>query len=389
MLFRLCLAMIALGSAAFGQPVPSPYDHGGAEIDAAKAPVIIPGQTPIVHQKYYLGERELLDYNPRFMPTSRVAFDALNRPIIMAIAPDIDAGDGTRDGYLQMLGDDGQWRAWAIVDLLRPVFPEWGGKYVAGVRAYNTRVVCDSSGDAWAHVHLLPPGGGHALLRLPQGADEWQVHVIPLHAAHRLELAGDGRPPMILSEASGTVLLYELKLAEDGSVTIPEPVQLTPAGYFLNPAHSGAGPTAARVGDRTWVTCASNQPAVGEDGQPLPGTAQYVVSYDHATGEVSEPVLIGFGQNAYTEKPDAHNAGAIVADSDGRLHVVIGAHQHHFWHVRSKVAVPKTADDWTATRMWRWRLTLTTRCMWWGGTCREARRAMGLCSGPRRSTTRT
>ncbi len=120
MLFRLCLVMIALGSAAFGQPEPSPYDHGGAEIDAAKAPVITPGQTPIVHQKYYLGERELLGYNPRFMPTSRVAFDALNRPILMAIAPDIDAGDGTRDGYLQMLGDDGQWRAWRMCNCCRP-----------------------------------------------------------------------------------------------------------------------------------------------------------------------------------------------------------------------------------------------------------------------------
>lgn len=196
MLLRLCLVMTVLGSAALAQPVASPYEHGGAEINAADAPVIIPGQTPIVHQKYYLGERELLGYNPRFMPTSPVAFDARNRPLLMAIAPDIDGGDGTRGGYLQMLGDDGQWRAWSIVDLLRPVFPEWGGKYVAGVRAYHTRIVCDSDGDAWAHVQLLPPGGGHALLRLPQGTDEWQVYVIPLHAAHRLELAGDGRPPM-------------------------------------------------------------------------------------------------------------------------------------------------------------------------------------------------
>ncbi len=128
MLFRFCLVMTVLGSAAFAQPVASPYDHGGVEIDTAKAPVITPGQTPIVHQKYYLGERELFGYAPRFMPTSRVAFDGLNRPLIMAIAPDIDAGDGTRDGHIQMLGDDRQWRAWPIVALLRPHFPEWGGR---------------------------------------------------------------------------------------------------------------------------------------------------------------------------------------------------------------------------------------------------------------------
>ena len=265
MLFRLCLVMAALGSSALAQPAPSPYDHDGVEIDAAKAHVIIPGQTPIVHQKYYLGERELLGYNPRFMPTSRVAFDARNRPLIMAIAPDIDAGDGTRDGHLQMLDDDGQWRAWPIVDLLRPHFPDWGGRYQTGVRAYNTRIVCDERGDAWAHVQLLPPGGGHALLRLPQGAEQWEVYQIPLHAAHRLELAGDGRPPMILSETKGKVLLCELTLAEDGSVTIPEPVQLTPEGYFLNPAHSGAGPTAARVGLYETQCQGLNRSSVGRD----------------------------------------------------------------------------------------------------------------------------
>jgi hypothetical protein len=95
------------------------------------------------------------------------------------------------------------------------------------------------------------------------------------------------------------------------------------------------------------VTFARTEPETDAQGEPLPGTPNYVACYDRTTGEVSEPALIGFGHNPYTEEPDGHNAGAIVADSDGGLHVVIGAHQHHFWYVRSTVDIPLTAEDWS------------------------------------------
>jgi hypothetical protein len=87
--------------------------------------------------------------------------------------------------------------------------------------------------------------------------------------------------------------------------------------------------------------------AEAEKGSEHPGTPQYVVYYDHENSTVSTPVLLGFGQNPYTPKPDNHNCPAIVADSHGYLHVVLGAHQHNFWYVRSRSASPETRDDWT------------------------------------------
>ncbi len=341
----ICIA--ALPATVLAQPQPTPYDHQGAEIDADLAPVVVPGETPIVHQKYYLGERELLAYDPRFMPTGRVAFDLGNQPLIRAADPVIEQSDGSRDGWVQTLRD-GRWVGWSLPGILRETYPDWTGTFLAGVRARDTRIVVDGHGDAWTVLNLYAPGARRVLMRLPADSDAWECYEVPDAGALLLEpnARGSDAPPLIMEQSGGRIFVRDMERVEDGSIAIHEPVALSPEQSFLNPAHSGAGPTAATVGERTWVTFARTAPVMGEDGQPLPGTPNYVACYDRATGEVSEPILLGFGQNPYTEKPDGHNAGAIVADSEGGLHVVIGAHQHNFWYVRSTTDVPLTRGDW-------------------------------------------
>lgn len=342
------LAALTLGAVCRAQPQPTPYDHGGTEIDAGRAPTVVPGVSPIVHQNYYVGEREQFGYNPRFMPTGEVAFDLSNRPFIRAADPVTEASDGSSDGWVQTLRD-GRWVGWWLPGLLRERFPEWTGRFLAGVRSRDTRMVADGHGDVWTQVQMFPPGAHRVIMRLPAGTDEWEIYDVPGAGALSLEPneRGSDAPPILVEARDGVIFIRDIERAADGTITIAEPVAVSPAGSFLHPAHSGAGPVAATVGPRTWVTFARSEPERGPDGQPLPGTPQYVVCYDRTTGRVSEPALIGFGHNCYTEKPDNHNASAIVADSTGGLHIVIGAHQHHFWHVRSTVPVPLTADDWT------------------------------------------
>jgi hypothetical protein len=346
LILTICVLMAT--ATAFAQPESTPYDHTGAEIDADLAPAAVPGETPIVHQPHYRGERELFDYNPRFMPTGRVAFDLQNRPLIRAADPVVEQSDGAGDGWVQTLRD-GQWVGWWLPGILREQFPDWTGPFVAGVRDWDTRIMVDGRGDAWTVISLSNPGGRRVLMRLPVGEETWQIHEVPDAGALRLEenARGSDEPPVLVEQSRRNIFIRDILRADDGSITITESVRIAPEGSFLNPGHSGAGPTAATVGERTWVTFARIEPELGDDGEPLPGTPNYVACYDRTTGEVSEPALIGFGQNPYRETPDAHNAGAIVADSDGGLHVVIGAHQHHFWYVRSAVDLPLTAEDWT------------------------------------------
>ena len=333
---------------AFAQPELVPWEHERSEIDADLAPVVIPGETPIIHQKYYLGERELLGYDPRFMPTGRVAFDRENRPLIRSADPVVEFSDGAADGWVQTLRD-GRWTGWWLPGVLRAHFPDWTGKFLAGVRSPDTSLLVDGRGDSWAVFTLFNPGGRRVLMRLPAGAENWESHEIAPSGAFRLEAnaRGSDAPPILMQENHGRILLHDIRRAEDGSIRISEGIEISAEQSFLNPSHSGAGPSAATVGDRTWVTFAGLQPEMDADGEALPGTPNYVACYDRTTGEVTEPALIGFGHNPYREDPDNHNAGAIVADSDGGLHAVIGAHQHHFWYVRSTVEVPLTADDWT------------------------------------------
>ena len=62
-----------------------------------------------------------------------------------------------------------------------------------------------------------------------------------------------------------------------------------------------------------------------------------VVTYDHATGEISEPVLVGSGV-------DNHAGPAMCADPQGYLYVVFGPHHGPFQFARS--ARPGDAAEW-------------------------------------------
>lgn len=350
MLIRLmCLGLFiaAMGRPAIAAPLKSPYDHGGIELGVPHT--IVPGKTPLFYSATFDGERETYGYNPRFLPSGEVAFDPQNRPHLRATQPHLPSGDGTADGFIQTLGDDGKWLVSSIVEPIRRLVPEWNGQYLTGVKVSDARIVFDGDGDAYTLVMILTRPYRWVLLHLPRGAAEWKAYAVPYGGGLRLERADDygtvKRPPVMVREAEGRVWLCELRKAADG-LAFANPVSLSQEKCFLHPDHSGAGPSSARVGEVTYVTFACGTAVKGEDGADLPGTPQYVASYNHATGEVTAPALIGYGHNCYTKEPDAHNAGCIVADSKGLLHIIIGAHQDYFWHVVSRTTQPKAAADW-------------------------------------------
>lgn len=64
-----------------------------------------------------------------------------------------------------------------------------------------------------------------------------------------------------------------------------------------------------------------------------------VVTYDHETGDVSEPVLVGSGV-------DNHAGPAMCADSEGYLYIVFGPHHGPLQFARS--AQPNDTSEWEA-----------------------------------------
>ncbi|GAB4279035.1 MAG: hypothetical protein Kow0056_11920 [Coriobacteriia bacterium] len=68
----------------------------------------------------------------------------------------------------------------------------------------------------------------------------------------------------------------------------------------------------------------------------------YVITFDHATQEWSEPVRVG--SNPLASKRDYHGGPALAMDGAGYLHIFWGAHGGNIRHSRS--AFPHDASDW-------------------------------------------
>jgi len=79
-------------------------------------------------------------------------------------------------------------------------------------------------------------------------------------------------------------------------------------------------------------------PAAGAGWKSRRNSAAMVRTYDHSTGEWSDPVTIGPGV-------DNHNNPALVADSTGILHVVYGAHESPLFYRHS--LRPNDASEWS------------------------------------------
>lgn len=334
---------------AAAEPTASPYDHGGPELAAGKAPTIVPGRTPIKHQAYFRGERELFGYAPRFMP-GEVAFDPQNRPYIrtsfLRRTSDGRTIAGATETFVQTLNDQGRWVVHSLEQAVREFDPAFVGTVGQGLWAGETRVVSDRAGDLYTVVTAKRRA---LLLHLRRGAAKWAAYELPRLSRPTLEGADtydrQARPPIIVAQYGG--LFVDVRRGPEGTLEVSQPIRFAPKPAFLNPGHSGAGPVAARVGARTYLVYGLAQAQKDKDGETIPGTPQYVVTYDHEQRVASAPVLLDFGRNCYTPKPDSHCGPTIVADSEGFLHVILGAHQDHLWHVRSKVRKPSSPDDWT------------------------------------------
>jgi hypothetical protein len=105
--------------------------------------------------------------------------------------------------------------------------------------------------------------------------------------------------------------------------------------------HSG-GPAASATADgKTHVVWGEVSGTPEGEGADERGVPTYVATYDHATGEVSEKVLLGYAPPVN----DVHNVPAITMDSEGYLHVLTGAHGQPFKYTRS--LRPNDASEWT------------------------------------------
>jgi hypothetical protein len=295
---------------------------------------------PITHQKDWKSERDLYGYNPAFIPNP-VSFDQNNKPYIRQGYSFYSGKEYlTREPVaIQTLNPDGKWENIDFTAAIYKQKPFWDGKMHTGPFS-NERITFDKDNGMYTLVDAQRSNIGRVYLCYrPKADSEWQLYDLPLGWT-ALE-AYDGhnpinQPPAILSMSDKILRLIQPEKTEDGKLKLGEPIFIT-ADSLLVPNHSGGANHCLTVKGKTYITWASSKPIEGQEGTP-----QYIVSYDHATGELSKPVMLGICGHG---KPDNHNLPGLTIDSQGILHVVLGAHHDQFKYTHTNN--PYDITSWT------------------------------------------
>ncbi len=326
------------------------------EINVASAPIVHPTvgsvTTPITHQKYFLGERELFGYHPWYIP-SDVTFDLDNRPYIRvgkrADGHDLYGGDDITMGVIQTTDENGNWiELDTFLPAIKAMYPSWNGVYSAGV-ALDERIVFDSSGDAYMVVHTYRSNlGFNVLLYSRDKCRTWRVYPISSTFFSTKWEMPDGnndtdKPPVLLvwpySFTGCPISMIVPKKTVSGGLTLPIVTMTTDPKAYPMPNHSGMGNSTVSKGNLVHLVYLSLEPIPGSTATP-----QYVVTYDRTTNTVTSPVYLGLSNNIH--QPDIHDGPAMTIDSQGYLHVVIGAHHNLFRYTKS-LAPNSTTSGWT------------------------------------------
>jgi hypothetical protein len=111
--------------------------------------------------------------------------------------------------------------------------------------------------------------------------------------------------------------------------------------------HSGAPSFAVSFDDLTiltWTEVEERRENIRRDprGRDRQGSPVFVTSFNPVTNSLGDRHLIAYSQPG----ADDHNVAGMVADSEGIVHLVTGAHNRSFYYVHS--LAPRTADaGWT------------------------------------------
>ena len=345
---------LALAFAGFGTTVAAPFvDHGGPEL-ASDGPVT----TPIRHEPFFRGERELFGYNPRY-PVGVVSFGPDNEPYIT-------------DRYrLFTLNEQGKWIDLALTKAVQARHPD----LIGVVYFIDPYLSFDRDGDAYALIQTRRSTGHcYGLLRSTDRCRSWTFHELPAYAyrfehneAHN-QLPG---PPPMVEGRGGEVILFTVAKGPNGRIDKPKrtlvakviPPVARKGRHWLTPAHAGCGNVSVTFDGKTHIVWMSIQPLSfhEEEANRLPTEKQgpyipyarrfasdglsslapcYAATYDHQTGALSAHTIIGFTRR------DGHNGPVISVDSRGYLHAVIGAHHDNFIYTRS-LEPNSTTGGWT------------------------------------------
>ncbi|MEN6641422.1 MAG: BNR-4 repeat-containing protein [Armatimonadia bacterium] len=294
--------------------------------------LIAPSDKPIV-LKPYQHESMQYGYAPDYIP-NEVYFDLRNHPWMRERTESVYGSTG-----VQLL-EKGQWVLRPFIDAIKAAYPDYRTSYGAG-GFLGAKFAFDGDGGAYTMLQLsLDKTRQAVLLYTPDRGQPWQVVPVGPGGSSSFDIeqfVGHNAlkaPPPILEyrfvkphEATFAgyhdLYLY-LPKKEAGKLVMGEPVKVA-ENCFGSCQHSGGPASTATLNGKTHIVW-------GEVTDPKdPGAPTYIATYDHTTDKVGEKVLLGYAPPVN----DVHNVPAIAQDSQGYIHVILGAHGKPFQYTRS------------------------------------------------------
>lgn len=302
--------------------------------------------------KPFQNERRTHNYHPMY-PINEVNFSPENQPYIR------DPSDRylARGIYRQTL--DG----WELVDFLEGLgeaIEGFSGTHMGGAFS-PLRTAFDGLGGVYSTVNalgpskrssesistlLFQPSESQPMQAYPLGEPESSVADIEYFTGHNHERF----PPAVVLysrlDDPGLQWGYRNKLEliiperEGDALDISNRHLITENAISLC-THSGAGGTVVSVGDKVHVVW--GEVADGPEAKVFPGVPTFIATYDRTTGEMGEPLRIGFAPPVN----DMHNSPGITVDSQGYLHVVLGAHGRFPFHYTQSKQANDAYSGWT------------------------------------------
>lgn len=353
--------------------LPSPYDHAESEFLVSGPHVVTSddgdSHRSIQYQKIFDRERELLGYNPRYLP-GRPYFDRYNLPWIYVhnqnqisftdpaspihVSPVTDQPTGNKlhqityddrvyqqrysDGtlcvgcedYLLRLTQDARWVYLSIDELGREFgfkAPPHDGRQRTVTRE-KEHIYFQDNGDVFL-------AADHGILHYRMASNSWAGY--PRSGIGRTNLlVGDGsKPPVFIQsnwpdhdrfrvtelydDGAGSIGFRNHEFVHGGSLTFDYGTQ-----------------TVVRLGDTLHVAAMSKSESAY--GRPDFNTAM-VYARLHLGSSAIDTLFMGWGGNSGYAPPDDHNKPALLIDSQKYLHFFSGAHGHHIWHRHSLLPV--------------------------------------------------
>ena len=292
---------------------------------------------PFVHQRMFQGEREIYGYDPDYSP-GVTSFDKNNVMYMRSMSGDLQKFVNGSWVELDYASD--------ISNYFTQIGKNWNGEIEYSAFTYG-RVVFDSNNDGYMIVIALLSGQRTPLLLYTNNqGGSWKVYAL----THYLSLLQTGspnnpvtEPPVLVEYDQAKKDIYLRFIEKSGSgLVFGDRILINDNAYYYT-YHSGSSNMVIRVGDRAFVAYAGVDSLVAPDGVNPVSAPQYIVEVSKSGKQiVNGPVLVG--TNGHSLHTDDHDIPSIDVDSNGYLHVVLGAHHGNLYHYES--TSPYNISSW-------------------------------------------